>query len=119
MTLVGVYYAGHGVMTTMTYALCNGATMPDGSLGKVSKTRYPLENRLRSLGQIPGAYVLGILDCCREYLEEAKRGSGADEVVQEGDYTNCLIWFGCPAGSGVDASSTIARDFFAQMKHVA
>ena len=43
-TLVFVYYAGHGVMDNMTFALCNGFKLKDGSNGKASQTRFNLEN---------------------------------------------------------------------------
>lgn len=36
-TLIFVYYAGHGVMTNMTHAVCNGGV-------RNSKARYPLEH---------------------------------------------------------------------------
>ena len=42
-TLIFIYYAGHGVMTNMGFALCNGARLSNGQKGKPSKTRYPLE----------------------------------------------------------------------------
>ena len=67
-TLVFVYYAGHGVLTQTTNALCNGFLQKNGQKGKLTKTRYDLEYRLRSLGQEEGGYILGIFDCCREQL---------------------------------------------------
>ena len=33
------------------------------------------------------------------------------------DYHNFILWFGCPAGSQVDARSTIAVDFFRELKN--
>ena len=35
------------------------------------------------------------------------------------DYHNFILWFGCPAGSSVDAKSTIAVDFFEELKNKA
>jgi hypothetical protein len=35
-TFVFIYYAGHGIMSNTTYAVCNGAA-------KRTKIRYPLE----------------------------------------------------------------------------
>ena len=72
-TLIFVYFAGHGVMTNMTHAVCNGAFDKQGR-PNYSKARYPLENSLRSLGIERGGYVIGIFDCCREQLNEATRG---------------------------------------------
>ena len=61
--------------------------------------------------------MVGVADCCREYLEEAKRGGGnGDEENQEEDYSNLVLWYGCPPGSQVNADSTLAVDFFDQMK---
>ena len=72
-TLVFVYYAGHGLMTETTNALCNGFRQKNGQKGKYSKTRYNLEHRLRSLGMEEGGYILGIFDCCRERISQDKR----------------------------------------------
>ena len=35
------------------------------------------------------------------------------------DYFNFILWFGCPAGSQVDARSTIAVDFFQELRNKA
>ena len=58
-TLCFVYYAGHGVMDTMTYAVCNQAD---------KKFLYPLQGQLKALSQEPGAYIIGIFACCREKM---------------------------------------------------
>ena len=108
-------------MTNMGYALCNGSRLANGQKGKASKTRYPLEMNVRSLGQEKGGFVVGIFDCCREMLSEAMRGGlgeppGADIDLDIDDYNQWIIWYGCPAASGVSANSTIAVDFFKEMK---
>ena len=85
-----------------------------------NKPIYPLENSLReTLGQCNGGYTVGIFDCCREEYSSLSRGGAdpPDEVnCDEKDYQNFILWFGCPAGSRVDAKSTIAKDFFIQLK---
>lgn len=52
-------------------------------------------------------------------LNEAMRG-GFNEPnqidVSMEDYHNFVLWFGCPAGSQVDAKSTIAVDFFEKLR---
>ena len=115
-TFVFIYYAGHGIMSNTTYAVCNEAT-------KRTKIRYPLEMNLRSLGTERGGYVMAIFDCCRERLSDAMRGGGdppEDNLDMDmDDYVNYIFWFGCPPNSGVSASSTIAVDFFKQLKRVA
>ena len=115
-TLVFVYYAGHGIMSNTTYAVTNEAA-------KRNKIRYPLESNLRSLATERGGYVMAIFDCCREQLSNAMRGTGEppdDNLIMDmDDYVNYIFWFGCPPNSGVSASSTIAVDFFKQMKRVA
>ena len=58
-TLCFVYYAGHGVMDTMTYAVCNSAD---------KKFLYPLQGQLKALSQETGAYIIGIFACCREKI---------------------------------------------------
>ena len=100
-------------MANTTYAVCNGAPRP-------TKIRYPLEMNLRSLGTERGGYVMAIFDCCREQLSQAMRGSGDppedDLDMDMEDYVNFVFWFGCPPNSGVSATSTIAVDFFKQLK---
>jgi len=88
----------------------------------VKKSRFPLEKFLRTLGMTPGGYVMGMLDCCRERISDAMRGSGAanSEVLDEVEnYRNVVLSFGCPPNSGVDARSTIAIDYFAKLKQIA
>ena len=105
-------------MENTTFAVCNGKKENE----RRSKLRYPLEQQLRSLATEPGAYILAIFDCCRERLSEAMRG-GADAPAQDvadlEDYCNYVFVFGCPPNSGVSASSTIAVDFFKQLRNVA
>jgi len=66
---------------------------------------------------------MAIFDCCRERLSDAMRGGGdppEDNLDMDmDDYVNYIFWFGCPPNSGVSASSTIAVDFFKQLKRVA
>ena len=115
-SLCFVYYAGHGVMDNMTYAVCNHAD-------KASKIRYPLQQRLKALSQLPGAYVCGIFDCCRERISPAMRGGfedpSANDGVNESDYINHIFWFGCQENSGVSANSDIAVEFFRELRRVA
>ena len=111
-------------MTNMAYALCNGHRNADGSKGKPTKTRYPLEMQIRALGQNKGGFVIGIFDCCREMLSESMRGGFGDPPdsnidLDIDDYNQWIIWFGCPAASGVSANSTIAVDFFKELKKAA
>ena len=49
-----------------------------------------------------------------EKTEEAKRGAfdDVDPTDVEEAYKNMIIFFGCAPGSGVDARSTIAVEFF-------
>ena len=66
---------------------------------------------------------MAIFDCCRERLSDAMRGSGdppEDNLDMDmDDYVNYIFWFGCPPNSGVSASSTIAVEFFKQLRKVA
>ena len=111
-----VYYAGHGIMANTTYAVCNEGV-------KRTKIRYALELNLRSLGTEKGGYVMAIFDCCRERLSEPMQGSNDPALeprdIDMDEYVNYIFWFGCPPNSGVSASSTIAVDFFKQLKRVA
>ena len=112
--MIFVYYAGHGTMENFTKAVCNGRKEGETP----SKLRYPLENSLRSLATEYGAFVIGIFDCCRENLSDAMRGGAepGEKAEEAEDYCNFSIIFGCPPNSGVSASSTIAVDFFKQLR---
>ena len=55
------------------------------------------------------------MDCCREILQgrgivQAAQVVDKDEDTE--DYSNLVIWFGCPPGLKVNADSTIAAEFF-------
>ena len=56
-------------MKNYTKAVCNTAV-------KKFYIFYPLEAQLRVLGQKPGAYLIGIFDCCRANFIEPSRGGG-------------------------------------------
>ena len=57
-TTIFVYYAGHGIMDTTTFAVCTKAP-------EEKKICYPLQDRLKTISN-QGAYVCSIFDCCRE-----------------------------------------------------
>ena len=73
-TMIFVYYAGHGIMSNFTKAVCNS---PD----QRNRVSYPLESNLRVLGTKPGAFVMGVFDCCRaSFVEpESKRGISSED----------------------------------------
>ena len=101
-------------MDNMTYAMCNSG--PGGN-----KIRFPLEERLKILSTNSGCFVCGIFDCCREKITEAMRGSrgsfgDAPLDALEDDKANHIFWFGCEPNRGVSAKSTIAVEFFNELK---
>ena len=70
---------------------------------------------LRSLATEKGGYIVAVMDCCREILQgrgivQAAQVVDKDEDTE--DYSNLVIWFGCPPGLKVNADSTIAAEFF-------
>ena len=70
-TMIFIYYSGHGVMDNYTYVVSNETPVN----GQVKK--YALEFRMRNIGAEEGAFVLGILDCCREKIPvPTKAGNG-------------------------------------------
>ena len=71
-----VYYAGHGILNGLTEAVCNQSESS-------KKVFYPLEAQLRALGAKPGAYVIGVFDCCRAEFTIPERGVGVQEADQE------------------------------------
>ena len=114
-TFVFFYYAGHGIMTNTTFAVCNGGK-------RRTKIQYPLEKELRSIGTEEGGYVLGIFDCCRQQMTEEMRSRGVNPPQDNqpmDDYVNLIFVFGCPPNSGVSAKSTIAVEFFEKLSSVA
>jgi hypothetical protein len=80
---------------------------------------YDLEGRLRSLGSLPGSFVIGIFDCCRDAFDQTifppveSRGVGSDKteyLVEQGQ--NVFLIFGCQPKKGVPAESRIVPQFF-------
>ena len=65
--------------------------------------------------------MVAIFDCCRESYSRLTRG-GAEQApepdidAESDDYRNWILFFGCPPDKGVSARSTIATDFFVQLK---
>jgi len=98
-TFIFLYYAGHGEMDLFTFAMLNANTK--------DKYRFPLEQQLRTLGRIEGAYVIAVFDCCRSHVNPALRGNGVQPDV-EGPYQNFFMSYGCAPNNGVDLVSTIA-----------
>ena len=68
-TFIFLYYAGHGEMDLFTYAMLNADTD--------DKYRFALEQQLRTLGRIEGAYVIAVFDCCRSHVHPALRRGNA------------------------------------------
>lgn len=111
-TLIFFYYAGHGILKGHTKAVCN-----QGEIAR--KVFYPLEGNLRSMGALPGAYVIGVFDCCRAEFELPDRGAGVQEVEEEletDESRNCIFVFGCQPLGSVSAVSTIAMEFIEQLE---
>ena len=69
---------------------------------------YSLEAHLRAIAKCDHAYVIALLDCCREKLRN--RGLGQESEVL--DTENLIIAFGCPPSRLTPAESTLAQDFF-------
>ena len=67
-TLLWFYYAGHGVMRNLVYAVTTDGMSP-----------YPLEAQLMNLSTTKNCYVLGTFDCCRAPFPTGHRGANADE----------------------------------------
>lgn len=109
-TLVFLYYAGHGVLQNVTKAVCNKPDLRN-------RVFYPLESNLRVLGTRPGAFVIGLFDCCRSKFTRQMRSCVQDEANKSGnyagdeDYRNCILTFACAPNSQVNATSTLAREF--------
>ena len=78
---------------------------------------------LRTLAKNPRTYVFAVLDCCREPITDAMRGTGGDhgEEIQEdaGDKRNLILVFSCPPDKGTDAASTVTVDLFKTFKRIA
>ena len=104
-TLVFFYYAGHGIQKNYTYAVCNEDKL------------YPLEMMLRTIAQIAGAYVVGVLDCCRSAFKENHRGYEAESAGQdvESKSGKLILTFGCPPSNTTPAKSTISTAYFERL----
>ena len=75
---------------------------------------YPIEQQLRALSKCGAAYIVGLLDCCREKMKinEVRGGMGVNssDIIEEGE--NIILAFGCPPSRDTTAASTLAEDFF-------
>ena len=100
--LIFWYYAGHGIQDNTVSMILNQAQ---------GKYVYPIEMQLRSLSKCGHAYVIGLLDCCREKVKT--RGGGHLEPPSfTDDGENIILAFGCPPSRETPAESTLAQDFF-------
>ena len=72
---------------------------------------YPLENQLRILSKGASAYVIGLLDCCREKIL-TRGGPGEYDEVRPDEAENLILAFGCAPSRLTAAASTLAKDFF-------
>ena len=74
----------------------------------------------RGFSEIPNAYVILILDCCRKNFNDPKYRAGADEGHRDSTvYRNLIIINGCPPNGRVDARSSIATEFFTKLSSCA
>ena len=108
-TLIFLYYAGHAEMDNTVYATLNADTK--------ATYRFPLEQQLRTLSKIPGAYVIGLFDSCRTSVHPALRG-GPGEPDAGGNYQNCYLSFGSEPNLGVPLASTTAKEWFAKLREL-
>ena len=58
--MIFFYYAGHGIQDNTVSIVLNHAE---------GKYIYPIELQLRSLAKCGHAYVIGLLDCCRQKVK--------------------------------------------------
>ena len=98
--LVFFYFAGHGIQDNTVSIVLNVAE---------GKHVYKIENMLRALSKCDSAYVVGLLDCCREQ-PKSRGGPGHAGEIEDGE--NIILAFGCPPSRYTPAESTLAKDFF-------
>jgi len=103
--LVFWYYAGHGIQDNTVSMVLNQSE---------GKHIYPIELQLRALSKCGHAYVVGLLDCCRQKVKT--RGNDS-EAFEEGE--NIILAFGCPPSKDTPAESTLAEDFFGFLENSA
>ena len=53
-TLLFIYYAGHGIVDNMTFAVTN------------EDQDFPLEQNIRQIANVEGSYVVALFDCSRQ-----------------------------------------------------
>ena len=105
-TFLVFYYAGHGLMDTMTLAACN------------EQKNYPLEKQLRILATIKKSYIWAVFDCCRQKVPQLSRG-GEEEEKKAEQHTNLVLTWGCPPSDTVPDKSTIAVAVFDHLRQAA
>ena len=110
--LIFWYYAGHAIQDNTVQMILNEAE---------GKYIYPIELQLRALSKCGNAYVVGLLDCCRQKVSMqpslTRGGAGSVEPTEEGE--NIILAFGCPPSKFVPSASTLAMDFFAFLENSA
>ena len=100
-TINYVHVGGHGIIKDgMVNILCNSSDPKE--------MKFPLESKLRIMAKQPGAYIILVLDCCRENMREQMRGLGGDYAVADPyDETtgSIILCFTCEAGKNARAES--------------
>ena len=102
-------------MDNITYAVTNETPENDQVI------KFDLEYKMRNIGAEEGAFVLGILDCCREKIPLPKKAGNVDLEGNNSEevYSNCVISFGCPPSKTVNADSKIAVEYFEKLRQCA
>ena len=81
---------------------------------------YPLEAMIRMIGRLPGSFVIGIFDCCREAVTSKTKFRGSsdnEEEEKEPDgKDNFILIFGCAPNKKVPQYSFISRAFFKKLR---
>ena len=80
---------------------------------------YPLEQKLRKMGTVKGAFVAVLLDCSREpkydILEGQEVSLPLDDHEEETGWNHVVMSFSCGAGGRVFKKSYAAKSYFSYL----
>lgn len=117
-TAIIFMYAGHGIMSDMTFALMNTIDP--------KKMLFPIEKKVRQLAELQSTYVISLFNCCRDKVKIAKSKGGqtvveANNLLEKDPYKdtrNAFLVYGRPPLDLLPQSTQIVSDFFELMKNL-
>lgn len=103
-------YAGHGGILPGSGATVAVLNAKPGTLNWT----FPIEEKLKQLSMIPGCFVIGLLSCCREQLQQ----DNGDHRPSARSAGNHVIIFDCPAYQRALDDGQMTTDFKEHLRFI-